>query len=127
MPLLEGFDLEFSFTTADKEFTAYEASYEGEINNDTIMIPVDDLLATAGVNIEEIVSFTLRDKNDRAIVTAGFVTENSNAAKINLISDSSVDSAKEETNPATGVSDIFTAGAIAAFAGTAALISKKRR
>ncbi len=127
MPLLEGFDLEFSFTTSDKQFRTYEISYGSEINNDTIMIPVKDLLTAAGVNGKNIVSFALTDKNDRAIVTAGFAGEFSQAVKVNITGNSSVDSAKDEQNPATGVNDLFVVGTLAAFSCVTAIISRKRK
>ena len=126
MPLLEGFDLEFSFTTSDKQFKTYDVSYNGEINNDTIMFSVKDLLAAAGVNGENIAFFALTDKNDRAIVTAGFVGEFSNAVKVNITS-SSVDSAKDDQNPATGVNDLFEVGTLAVIACATVIIFKKRK
>ena len=127
MPLLEGFDLEFSFTTSDKGAKTYKLSYDGMIDNDTVAVPVRDLLAAAGINGQNIVSFSLNDKNDRAIVTAGFAGEFGSAVNVILSGSGSVDSADDEQNPATGVSDLFAAGALAMISGAAAIITQKRK
>lgn len=126
MPLLEGFDIDFIFTTADKNFATYNVSYNGTIDNDTIFFDLEDLLKGAGIDGENVASFTVKNNGNGTIVQLGFLTERHNSAKINLVSDTA-DSDANEQNPATGANDIFAAGALAAVAGLTVLASRKRK
>ena len=125
--LTEGFDIDFVFTTADKDSVTYNLSYDGEIDNDTILVDLDELLAGAGVAAENIVSFTVCENKGNTVYNMGFVTELSSAAKITIESKAADVSAENETNPATGVSGFAGAGFLAAAAGAAAVFSRKRR
>ena len=129
-PLLNGFDIDFTYTLADKGTGTYNISHDGEIDNDTILINLKELIAAAGIDAENIVSFTVNNKDNGTIAFLGFMTEPRDGVKI-TIADTSSDTAAaveqepvQEQNPKTGVAGM---GAFAAAAGLAALISKKRK
>ena len=126
MPLLDGLDISFTFTTSDNNSKTYNISYEGEIDNDTVIVDLGELLSAAGVDGKNVVSFTVHNNDGGTICALGFVTESS-ALKLNINDESAVDAAVDSGNPATGADDIFAAGARAAFAGAAALRSRKRK
>ena len=127
MPLLEGFDIDFVFMTADKNYKTFNLSYNGEIDNDTVFVNLKDLLSKAGVDGSNVVSFTVKNKDSGTICKLGFVGQRNNSVKLNIALESSVESAQDEPNPATGSDDIFAAGLLAAFAGLTAIVSRKRK
>ena len=127
MPLLEGFDIDFVFMTADKNYHTFNLSYNGEIDNDTVFVNLKDLLSNAGVDGNNVVSFTVKNKDSGTICKLGFVGQRNNSVKLRIALESFVDSAQDEQNPSTGSHDIFAAGLLAVFAGLTAAISRKRK